>query len=276
MKIKELIAELKSLSYWTRERTCDIVIGGNVENEIKKVGVCMFPTTDVIKKAIELGVNFLIAHEGLIYTKVGDEPHHTGKEKLSLLDKGDITVFRFHDLAHTMIPDLIFEGGVRMLGLKGEIDCDFTHGGVFPTNRFILDEPITARELAKIIEKNYNVPHVRIAGELDKKGSKIACFFGSGGFVMKELEKVDFVLTGELCEFRDAELARDYAEQGYNKAIIVIGHAGSEYAGMKLLEEKLKAKYTEFPIHYIECGDSYTFSDLPSDSNCISGPRVKE
>lgn len=276
MKIKDLILELKSLSYWTRERTCDIVVGGNVEKEVKKVGVCMFPTTDVIKKAIKLGVNFLIAHEGLIYTKVGDEPHHIGKEKLSLLEKGDITVFRFHDLAHTMIPDLIFEGGVKMLGLKGKIDCDFIHGGVFPTNRFILDEPITARELAKIIEKNYNVPHVRIAGELDKKGRIIACFFGSGGFVMKELEKVDFVLTGELCEFREAELARDYAEQGYNKAIIVIGHAGSEYAGMKLFTEKLKEKYTEFPIHYIECGDSYTFTDTPLSCDCISGPRFEK
>lgn len=276
MKIKDLILELKSLSYWTRERTHDVVVFGDDDKEIKAVGVCMYPTTSVIKKAIELGVNCLIPHEQLVYTRNNGEPHHTAKEKLRLLEENDITVFRFHDLAHTTIPDIIFEGGVKWLGLSGKIDCDFIHGGVFPTNRFILDEPITARELAKIIEKNYNVPHVRIAGELDKKGRKIACFFGSGGFVMKELEKVDFVLTGELCEFREAELARDYAEQGYNKAIIVIGHAGSEYAGMKLLTEKLQAKYTEFPIHYIECGDSYTFTDTPLSCDCISGPRFEK
>lgn len=275
MKISELIAEIKATSFWTREKTHDVILCGNADNQVKSVGVCMYPTTEVILKAKELGVNLLIPHESLIYTKVNGEPHHTGQEKLRLLEEGDITVFRFHDFSHTMIPDIIFEGGVRLLGLKGEIDCDFIHGGAFPTNRFILDEPITARELAKIIEEKYNVPHVRIAGELDKKGNKIACFFGSGGYVMKELEKVDFVLTGELCEFREGELARDYAEQGYNKAIIVIGHAGSEFAGMKLFAEKLREKHTEFPIHYIECGDSYTFTDNPTCCDSISGPRVK-
>lgn len=273
MKISELIKELKSWSYWTRERTNDTVKTGSVDKEICAVGVTMFPTTSVIKKAKELGVNFLIAHEGIDCVDEKGEMHEVSKEKFRMLENFDITEMRFHDMAHTMDPDVIFEGGVKMLNLKGIMESGNYYGGLYKNNRLILDKPITARELGKVIEKNFNCPHVRIAGELYKEGKIVACCFGAGGNVMLELGHVDFVITGELCEWREAELTKDYAEQGFNKAIIVMGHAGSEYAGMITLGKKIKERHREFPIYYLECGDSYSYTDTPDDCKGFSGIR---
>lgn len=276
MKISELITELKSWSSWTRERTNDTIKCGDINKDIIAVGVTMFPTTAVINKAKQLGINFLIVHEGIDCKVENNEIHEISKEKFRLLNDSDITVLRYHDMAHTMDPDVIFEGGIKKINLNGVTQSGNYHGSLFKNNRLFLEKSITARELAKIIEKNFNCPHVRIAGELDKKGTKIACCFGAGGNVALELEHVDFVITGELCEWREAELANDYAQQGYNKAILVMGHAGSEFAGMLELAEKIKSKHNELPVYYLECGDSYTYTDTPEDCKGFSGIRANK
>ena len=48
---------------------------------------------------------------------------------------------------------------------------------------------------------------------------------------------------------------------GYNKAILVMGHMGSEHGGMKLLADMISEKHTEFPTQYINCGEVYSYTD---------------
>ena len=47
----------------------------------------------------------------------------------------------------------------------------------------------------------------------------------------------------------------------YNKAVLVMGHIGSERAGMVYLADILKKKHPELNINYIECEEVYSYTD---------------
>lgn len=260
MKCSELIAELKSFAALpvNEEKTCDTVKAGNPERELSKVAVTMFATPEVVRVAVEWGAEMLIVHEPVFYNHM-DRPydHPLEKKKREFIADSGLTVFRFHDYAHTMEPDLIFEGNIKYLGLKGT----YSKSEFLAVNRFVLDEDITALELADLIEKKLGLRHVRIAGSPQTKGRRISCCFGTPGHLDEELRDNDFVLAGEICEWQIGEMARDYSMLGEDRAVLVMGHIGSERAGMMLLEEKLTALHGEFETKYFECGEVYQYTD---------------
>ncbi len=251
MKIGQLISILKGMA--AREvdpqKTCDTLKIGNAEEEIRGVAVTMFATPRVIRAAAEKGCNFIIVHEPLCYDHLDQKiPLSIGHEKKQLLEQLGMSVFRFHDYAHSMAPDLIFDGMMKSIALSGKR----MERPQYAINRMALNTPLTAIELAEHLEKTLGIAHIQIAGERNKKGTLVSCAFGTPGHlrVMEEIEVCDFVLTGELCQWREAEAVRDWAELGYNKAVLVMGHIGSERDGMKLLSEKLSADFPEFPTYY--------------------------
>ncbi len=260
MKIQDMISYLQSLTDWSVEEnnTCDRLKVGNKEMEITKIGVSMFATPDVVREAKRQGINFLIVHEPLCYTHFDDvEISPIGAEKRRFIEEQGIAVFRFHDYAHHMVPDLIYDGQIASMGLAGTRE----EGTYYAVNRYRLTEPMTAKELAKHLEKVWNIRHIKIAGCTDKKGSYLSCCFGTPGHVPEELAVTDFVLTGEIYEFEAGEIARDYAQLGYNKALLVLGHIGSEKEGMRLLSERLSEAFPDLSTTYIECGEVYSYTD---------------
>ena len=260
MTCQELINELKAMAATPidENQTCDTFKSGDPSAEIVGIAVSMFATPDVVRKASECGANLLIVHEPTYYnhfdTEKNDCPPASLKEKL-IKDSG-ITIFRFHDYAHSCSPDLICEGELKYSGLKGE----FREGKYSAVNDFILDEPMSALQLAKTLEEKLGIKHIRIAGNAHAEGRKISCNFGTPGHLVESLAESDFVLTGEICEWQLGEIARDYGQLGFNKAILVMGHIGSERAGMKHLADILVQRHPELSIQYIECGEVYSYS----------------
>ena len=239
-------------------KTCDTIKAGEPDREVKKVAVSMFATVETIQKAVEWGADLLIVHEPTFYVHTDDTVStRIGEMKRKLVEESGLSIFRFHDHAHAMVPDLIYEGETSFLGLSGEriMLKDFA------LNRFLLDEPVTAGELAKRMEDKLGLHHVRIAGATDRPGRLLSCAFGTPGNIARELEECDFVLTGEICEWAEGEMARDWAALGYNKAILVMTHEGSERAGMELLAKRLPEMYPELEAEYIECGELYHYTD---------------
>ena len=263
MKIRELFDELMGWgsafeAIAEEERTCDTCKAGDLDGELRGVAVSMFATPDVIRACAEGGENCLIVHEPTYYNHWDDHiPCAVGEEKRRLIEQSGLTVFRFHDHAHAMSPDLIYDGEIRALGLPGHWEAQPS----FAINRYVLDEAMTARELARVIEERLGIRHVRIAGSADRPGVRLSCSFGTPGHLAEELEANDFVLTGEICEWADGQLARDYAQMGYNKAILVLGHIGSERDGMRYLVDLLHEKYPAMKARYIECGEVYRYTD---------------
>lgn len=263
MKCIDFLNEIQS---WAKreidpEKTCDTVKSGDPQKEINKVAVTMFATPDVVRSAQEWGAQLLIVHEPVFYEHM-DKNLDTfiAEEKKKFIDSSGLIVYRFHDYAHAMDPDVIYEGEMKYIGLPGRCVTEKEHGK-FAINNYLLDEEITAKELAEVFEKNLGIKHVRIAGNPDAKGRKISCSFGTPGHLESELAENDFLLTGEICEWRIGEMARDYAQLGYNKAVLVMSHIGSERAGMMLLTDKLSEAFKDMEFRYIECGEVFSYTD---------------
>lgn len=262
MIIKDLILELEQAAAHkvTNIVTCDTVKSGRDESEIKGIAVAMFATPQIIRNAAEIGANFLIVHEPVYYNHFDSEiPNKIGQEKRELIDRLGITIYRFHDHPHYSNPDTICEGMLQDIGLSGVLEEHEPPNN----NRYFLDTPMTARELAVHLEKRLDIHHIKIAGCTDQKGRSLSLAFGAAAGVAKDLDAVDFVLTGETSEWGVSEIARDYSQMGYNKALLVMGHIGSERNGMMLIARRLQQNHPEIPVHYLECGEVYSYTDSP-------------
>lgn len=261
MKAYEIIKELEDLAddrdYSTGVDSCKV---GDPDRETDKVAVTMFATPDVVRQAKEWGAQLIIVHEPLWYNhpdRQSDEKQEC--EKRRLIEETGMTVWRFHDHPHYTTPDIIASGELVALNLKGELEYTDT----FDLVRLTLDTPMSALELAKHIEKTLDIKRVRICGERDRKCTKISCMFGAPGNQLAELARdaCEIVITGEAWEWMLGEYARDAAQLGHNKSVILMGHIGSERDGMKYTAQILKEKHPELDVRYFECGEVCTYTD---------------
>ncbi len=260
MKAVELIKKLNDGAH-PPERTCDTVKAGDPEKEIHKVAVSMFATVDIVRRVKEWGADMLIVHEPTYYDhmEVINEETDVIRAKRALIEESGIVIYRYHDNMHFRDVDAIAEGEIYYLGLTGKLEkTQYSASGLFTS-----DTPVSALELAEIMKRDLGIAHPRIAGAREAKGTRIAACFGTPNGVMELLQSdgVDIVLTGEACEWKIAEYARDAAALGMKKSLIVMGHIGSERDGMRLLAEKMKKEYASLETRYFECGEVYTYND---------------
>ena len=240
--------------------TCDTLKTGNPETEVHKVAVSMFATPAVIRAAHEWGAELLIVHEPTFYAHMDDnfaelrnDPVY--KAKRELLEKTGLAVWRYHDHPHCKFKDMISEGEIRYLELDGE----WIRGPRWAVNRFHLNTPMTPRELLKRVEEKLGARHVRVSGSMDLPCTNLSLCFGTPGGVFEELRnpEIDVVLTGEACEWQLAEYARDAAQLGFRKALMILGHIPSERDGMRLLADLMQERFTGFESRYFECGEAF-------------------
>ena len=261
MRAFEIMDELFALADKTDfSRTCDTLKAGNPNVITDKVAVSMFATPEVVKQAKKWGAQLLIVHEPTYYNHMDEHSDEKIEcEKRKLIEDAGITIYRFHDHPHYTTPDIIAAGQLKAFDLKGKVE----YTDVFDLVRIHLDEPMTPLEIAKRIEERCGIKHLRICGARDAKCTVISGMFGTPGKVFEELknEKSEIVLTGEACEWSLGEYARDAAQLGYKKALIIMGHIGSERDGMKYTREILKKRFPELDVRYFECGEVYTYTD---------------
>ena len=260
MKAIELFEELKKGSNFQDDKTCDTLKAGDSEKEVHRVGITMFATVEVVRAAREWGADMLVVHEPTYYDHwevLHDTPVVHAKK--ALIEESGMTIFRYHDYMHFKEVDEITDGELHYLGLKGKLE----NTPYSASYLFTCEEPLTALELARRMERELGIAHVRIAGARDCKATKIAMCCGTPGGVFELLrdENVEIVVTGEACEWKIAEYARDAASLGMNKSLIVMGHIGSERDGMRLLTERLQAAHPELETRYFECGEVYSYTD---------------
>lgn len=240
-------------------KSCDKCIAGDCNADVTKVAVTMFPTPDVIKEAQKWGAGLFIAHEPYYHCPAADNDA-IDVEKRKLIEGTGMTFYRYHDHTHYTTPDIIAAGEFRQFGLKGKFETTDT----FDLVRFYLEEPITAMELAKIIKEKCDIKHVRICGAANKPCSVISGVFGAADRIsFEELisPKSEIVLVGENTEWQHGEYARDAAQLGFNKSLIIMGHVGSERDGMKYTADILSDMFPELEVKYFECDEVYMYAD---------------
>ena len=135
MKIYTLIQTIKanSGSVWNGREICadttrDKVLWGDAGQECTGIISTCYASPAVIKKAMELGCNFIVVHEALFWNH-GDrtdwlEKNTAFRKKKALLEESGVCIWRYHDYVHAGIRvdgalhDGIFYGLSSLLGVS--------------------------------------------------------------------------------------------------------------------------------------------------------------
>jgi putative NIF3 family GTP cyclohydrolase 1 type 2 len=221
--------------------TVDTLKSGSADMVVTGIVTTMFATVDLIKQAAKLNANFIIAHEPTFYNHTDNidwvKDNSVVKQKQALLKKHNITVWRFHDYIHSLKPDAISYGAVKKLNWLP----------YFKTDEATMTIPaITLGALVQHFKTSLGITHLRIIGDPQQKCSRVTLLPGAWGGQEQvghaEKDKPDVLVVGELSEWETAEYIRDARATGSNMALIVLGHALSEQAGMEYFADWLQPK----------------------------------
>ena len=239
--------------------TVDRLKAGDPEKEVRKIAVCFAPTPNVLRDAVSWGADLVISHEPTFYhhSDVLTEEEWKGKtaaQKRKAVDAAGVTIYRYHDSMHHRGDDEVNVDLLERLALPCRYDG---------RERCTLETPVPVRELAKRLEAALNVRHARIIGNADFSAERLWLPLGASdgydAFVDNDCDQV--AIAGELCEWREGEPIREAGEFGREKAVILLGHAGSEKQAMETLAVRIDGKYDGAEAKYFDCGELYTYTD---------------
>ncbi len=241
------------------KETVDTLKSGSADMKVKGIVTTMFATVDVIKKAIALDANFIIAHEPTFYNHEDDVAWLKGdavyQYKLDLLKQNNITVWRNHDYIHRLVPD-----GVTM-GILEQLDWKKYSEKSLPN---LINIPaVSLKELIGYLKTKLGIEQVRFMGDVNQTCKKILFEPGAAGRNMQiggiRQYKPDVLICGEISEWETAEYVRDARAKGDAVSLIVLGHIASEQAGSEFMLEWLKQKFPSIKSTYIPVGNSLSF-----------------
>ena len=253
MKAVEIFNYLYALSGVTLTKTQDVCKAGDPEREVKKIATTMFPTVKVLKETLAWGADLLIVHEP-IYFNHCDEHSDEAVEmaKRALIEKSGLTIYRYHDYSHCVIPDVIAKGVVDKIAFKGEIEYND-----YLTATIKLQKAQTAKEMGQVLKERLQLQNIRLCGNCDFKTQNVVFIPGAAGWGRLKNDNNTIFIMGEICEWAYAEYVRDAAELGWRKALIILGHGGSEREGMRYTAQLLKDKFQDIDIRYFETEEAF-------------------
>jgi putative NIF3 family GTP cyclohydrolase 1 type 2 len=260
LTIQQVIDSIKSGIPFSGSSTVDTVKSGDPAQPVRAIVTTMFATVEVIRKAIELDANFIIAHEPTFYNHADETQWLEGSsvfvKKMELLKKHNIVVWRFHDYIHSNNPDGVFAGVLAALGWQS-----YTDG----KRESLINLPPTAlKNLITHLKTRLNIPTVRFIGDPNQLCSKIALLPGApGGRVQINFvnqTNPDVLVCGELQEWETSEYFRDGRLLGINRSLIVLGHSVSEEPGMEWLVSWLQPKVGEIRITHVPSNNPFQWA----------------
>lgn len=280
MKISDVIQKVKDYHQGVYQGkiidesiTRDQILFGKefIDQECISIATCIWASVDVIKMAISQNVNLIIAHEALFYNH-GDHQewlietnNRTYNEKIELLMKHKIVVWRCHDYIHSGIPmngtyvDGIFYGVAHKLGW-----VEYIRDDICKPLRFEIPETTTVN-LVNHLENALNLNGVRIYGDMEAKVSKVSIarhIFGDANELIELMDKdeIDCFLSMEIVDYTLSEYVIDSAMLNHGKAIISMGHFNLEEYGMEYMLQYLDTAIGEhIPAQFITTGDMYHY-----------------
>jgi putative NIF3 family GTP cyclohydrolase 1 type 2 len=238
--------------------TVDTLKAGNMDIVVTGIVTTMFATIDVIRKAIALNANFIIAHEPTFYNHRDEtkwlENDEVYQYKADLLKQHNIAVWRNHDYIHSTKPDGVIEGLADQLGWKKYQEA----------NQVIYNLPaVTLKAMISHLKDKLHIQTVRYIGNPDQLCKKILLLPGAaGGTTQIETTstlKPDVLVCGEISEWETAEYVRDARAKGQQLSLVVLGHIASEEAGSVFMEKWLKEKFSQIKTTHIPAGNSLSF-----------------
>lgn len=240
-------------------QTVDTLKSGNRDIKVTGIVTTMFATIDVIRKAIDLNANFIIAHEPTFYNHLDDtswlENDPVYKYKAGLLATHNIAVWRNHDYVHRLKSDGVRAGVVEKL--------EWGPHAIGPRSSVFRMPPRIFRDLVAEVKQKLGIPTVRYIGDLSQRFERVLLMPGASGgrnqITTIGREKPDVVICGEISEWETAEYVRDARSKGENLALIVLGHVASEEPGSKFLADWLTKNVQGVRSIHVQAENSLMF-----------------
>lgn len=125
IRIRDVIGKLTEEGGALGEESVDKLETGDFLGEVEAIATAFMASQQVIERAVALGVNLLITHEGLFYShRPGKQPAANDpvvRQKRRLIEESGIAVYRFHDGIHRYEPDGIMAGFVEEAGWEAYV-----------------------------------------------------------------------------------------------------------------------------------------------------------
>lgn len=279
MKINAIIETMKNyhcgMFHGTpikEETTRDKVLYGNADQECTGIVTTCFASVDVIRKAHELGCNFIISHEALFWNH-GDHTDWLSdntifQKKKALLDETGIVVWRDHDYIHSGIPvNGQFVDGI-FYGLMKELHWDeYLIDDLARPLTYELKEPMAGDKFIQMVVDGFGLNGTRIVGDPNtvvKKFSMPGHLMGERDneiLEMIEKEEIDAILTLEITDFTVSEYFRDSSMLNRPRVIVEIGHFNLEEPGMKYMVNYINDAIHDpnLPVYFVPSADGFDY-----------------
>lgn len=240
------------------KNTVDTLKSGNRNIVVTGIVTSMFPTMDVIRQAILHKANFIIVHEPSFYNHADEtawlEKDDVFNQKINLLNKHNIAVWRNHDYVHTHRPDGIIEQFKDDSGWKEYFS---SNEGLF------LIPPTTVKEVIDNLKLRFDTGMMRYIGDLSDTCTRMLYMPGAPGG-KRQIESIsskkpDLVICGEIQEWETAEYVRDARAAGRKINLIVMGHIASEEPGSKFMADWIKKNVPQIPVTHVPSKTPFSF-----------------
>ncbi len=234
-------------SPWTSTGFRDTFKIGGPDMAVTGISTSFGGNLSVLQASLKQGLNMLIVHEptfwsdGDVVGRVQDDPLY--RYKLDWARKNNLIVWRDHDNAHAMRPDIIFVGWSKAMGWAAYSTDPVRN------NSYTLP-PTTLGELARYVMQRLKLRSVRVIGDPNLPVTKVAV---GRGYTLPD--DADAKIASDIREWDAFEYARDAVYAGRKKGLIVISHEAHEDTGMNAFADYLRPLVPEVPVKYIstEC-----------------------
>ena len=218
-EILEKIAPLEIAEEWDNVG----LIIGDKSKEVKKLLVALDINAEILKQAVDLGVDMIVVHHPLIFKPI----NRINDSILLSLIQNNIAVYALHTNldnsepgVNSVLADVLSLKNVSREGM-------LAIGEINETSAF---------DFIAFVKKQLKVEAVRVSNyELNKKIKKVAVLGGSGGDFVQQVAnlKCDAFVTGE-ASYHDAQLA-------YENDLLLIsaGHFETENPVVDMLTQYL-------------------------------------
>ena len=240
--------------------TVDTLKAGSRDMQVTGIVTTMFATIHIIKKAIDLKANFIIAHEPTFYNHLDDTSWLKGddvyKYKAELLKEHNIAVWRNHDHIHRLRMDGVTAGVVSRLGWE-----KFAASG--QQNLFEIPT-LPLRSVIDQVKERLGIEAVRYIGSLSQPCTRVLLLPGASGgrnqITAIGRQRPDVILCGEISEWETAEYVRDANAMDWKISLVVLGHAVSEEPGSEFLASWLRENITGVEVTHVPAGNPLKFA----------------
>jgi dinuclear metal center YbgI/SA1388 family protein len=216
---------------------------GNLEWGVKTILIGLDITLPLLEFAIQIKADLVLSHHPLLMKpeKIIDFNLMPGKA-IEISAKHKICIVSAHtnlDKAKNGLNDYFASKiGIKntkpLLPENKKGDDYFEGTGIGRVGR-IKEKNLKLSDVVNTIKAKLDLPFIRVTGDINMPISAIAVCTGSGGSLVNEFldSNADLYITGDM-KYHDARKIEESS-----KALIDVGHFGSEHIAVELLTDKL-------------------------------------